>query len=87
MEIKKRDGLWVSGTHGGCEFQAKVYDKGSMFGIDAGRVSKLCVWREDDHHTVFSYDRGYEVNPETAEAREIVKAIILELERLSKLWS
>ena len=87
MEITKRDGLWVSGTHGGYQFQAKVYDEGSMFGIDAGRVSKLCVCREESHHTVFNYDRGYDVNPETAEEREIVKAIILELERLPKLWS
>ena len=87
MEIKKRDGLYVSGTHGGYQFQAKVYDEGSMFGIDAGRVSKLSIWLEKNHHTVYNYDRGYDVNPETAEELEIVRTIILALERLPKLWS
>jgi len=41
-------------------FEAKVYDFPSMFGIENGRVSKLCVYDERGK-IIYSYDRGGEL--------------------------
>ncbi|MHB8963093.1 MAG: DUF7678 domain-containing protein [Saccharofermentanales bacterium] len=40
----------------------KVYEEGSKFGIDGGRVSKLMLKR--DGKVVCSYDRGWDINPD-----------------------
>ena len=42
-------------------WEAKIYDEGSKYGIDGGRVSKLYVWREseDDEEMIIVYDRGW----------------------------
>ena len=47
---------WMSGTFGSLEFDAKVYDNPSHFGINAGRVSKLLV--KDAFNVIYEYDRG-----------------------------
>jgi hypothetical protein len=45
-------------------YQAKVYDSGSKFGINDGRVSKLSIYQvsgyEDKRHgkMIYNYDRG-----------------------------
>ncbi len=64
--------LWREGTIGipvnkGKEtkiahYWAKVYDEGSEFGIDGGRISKLRITINGE--TVVSYDRGWEIEPE-----------------------
>lgn len=58
--------MWEKGTVnvGGAvyAYHAKVYEVGSKFGIDGGRVSKLEMAR--DGETVCSYDRGWDVEPE-----------------------
>lgn len=53
--------MWHEGVIEGFWWQAKVYDKGSQFGINGGRVSKLficegSVWDADKQ--VYGYDRG-----------------------------
>jgi len=48
---------WVSGNVNGIKFSAKVFDIGSMFGIDNGRVSKLQI------ENVCNYDRGWDIEP------------------------
>ncbi len=53
---------------------AKVYDTGSEYGIDGGRVSKLMVKR--DGKIVCNYDRGWDVNP-TDEGAKLATEIIL----------
>lgn len=63
LKILFRDGVWVEGTYKGNWFQAKVYATGSEYGINGGKVSKLCVcsgtkWDKDE--ILVSYDRGYE---------------------------
>ena len=40
---------------------AKVYDVGSWYGIEGGRISKLMLKR--DGKTVCSYDRGWDIHP------------------------
>lgn len=58
-------------------YQAKVYETGSEFGIDGGRISKL--WVEMDGFTVINYDRGWDVEPdENDEAIMTAYRIILQ---------
>lgn len=37
--------------------QAKIYDTGSQYGIDEGRISKLWIFNKESQ-TVYTYDRG-----------------------------
>ena len=39
----------------------KVYDTGSKFGVDGGKVSKLMLKR--DGKVVANYDRGWDIKP------------------------
>jgi len=42
-------------------WQAKVYGEGSRYGINKGRVSKLCICSGDHYNSnkqVYGYDRG-----------------------------
>ena len=52
-----KDSNWCNGTCGGYWFEAKVYDEGSEYGINGGRVSKLHVTL--DGKDVVAYDRGW----------------------------
>lgn len=63
--------LWKEGTigipfkDGGnkiAHYWAKVYDEGSEFGIDEGRISKLTI--KIDGKTVVNYDRGWDIEPD-----------------------
>ena len=60
--------LWKEGTigipvKGGktkiAHYWAKVYDEGSEYGINEGRISKLRI--TIDGETVVNYDRGWDV--------------------------
>ena len=46
---------WVEGYAGNTFFQAKLYDEPSVFGINAGRVSKLHI------DGGVNYDRGWDM--------------------------
>ena len=53
---------WVNGKIGDDYwFEAKLFDVGSHFGIDNGRVSKLHVRHKGGD--VICYDRGWDVRP------------------------
>lgn len=75
---------WVSGSHDGYTFEAKVFAEPSMFGIptprfeDGGNVSKLVI-RDAEGREVYAYDRGPcygETVPHYADvANEIVAAL------------
>lgn len=41
---------------------AKVYDEGSEYGINEGRISKLKI--QIDGNTTLSYDRGWDIEPD-----------------------
>lgn len=53
---------WVEGTYGEYKYQAKIFNEPSDYGIDFGRVSKLCIttlggtWAD----VVVNYDRGWD---------------------------
>ena len=55
---------------------AKVYDEGSEYGINEGRISKLTI--KIDGVTTLSYDRVWDLEPdENDEATQIALQIIL----------
>lgn len=71
IEVTQKADGWMLGTiEGGYEWQAKVYEKPSEFGINGGRVSKLFIrpvglgWQP----ALISYDRGWDKRPETQDA-------------------
>ena len=49
----------------------KVYDVGSVYGINGGRISKLML--KCDGKIVCSYDRGWDVLPEVATQKQHTK--------------
>lgn len=65
----KPDTNWCDGVVGKYKFQAKLFDVGSSFGIDGGRVSKLAIWDEEERHKsqsfhkacIMNYDRGWDI--------------------------
>lgn len=65
--------MWYEGCMDGYHYQAKVYDEGSIYGINEGRISKL--WMSRDGKTVVSYDRGWDIRPD-AEAQAAFEKII-----------
>ena len=77
--------LWKEGTigipvKGGktkiAHYWAKVYDEGSEYGINEGRISKLLI--TIGGKTVANYDRGWDIKPaEDDEAAQIAYAILL----------
>ena len=55
--------MWRNGVvewHGDkLHWEAKVFDRGSIWGIDGGRVSKLLIYDEKDGAVLWNYDRGW----------------------------
>ena len=57
----------------GYSFEAKVYDEPSKYGIDGGKISKLDLRK--DGVLVARYDRGWDLEPITAEAKEALHRV------------
>lgn len=74
------DNGWITGKIGQFVFTAKVFGLPSKFGIDGGRVSKLEIKKGTT--PVVNYDRGWDIEPESDEAREILRAVVEYLETL-----
>ena len=55
----------------------KQYDKGSEWGIDGGRISKLMLKR--DGKIVCNYDRGWDIEPTCEEANLALSILLNEL--------
>jgi hypothetical protein len=55
-------------------YWAKVYETGSQYGIDGGRVSKLTIRRNGE--IVANFDRGWDVTP-VDEGTQLAMEIIL----------
>lgn len=70
--------------------QAKVYNEPSTFGINNGRVSKLCVGKTDERNPnkdfydqmCYNYDRGLDFS---CISEKLLNDIVAELEALPKL--
>jgi len=77
----ENDTNWVRGVVDDSEyrFTAKLYDEGSVFGIDDGRVSKLHIYNNVGE-TIVHYDRGWNEEPSTREAWKVLRAVLEFLE-------
>lgn len=53
----------------------KVYEKGSVWGIFGGRVSKLRVECQDQ--VVCNFDRGWDVEPVDHDAQEVLRELLV----------
>lgn len=80
---------WIKGKVGRYTFSAKVYDEGSEYGINEGRVSKVSVWDKAKRTSegffpacILNYDRGWDIEPATEEAKQILAALLKRLEAL-----
>lgn len=84
---------WVNGKVGQYEFEAKLFDEGSSFGINDGRVSKLSIYDEKVRQEkmnffaacIVNYDRGWDIKPKK-EHKEYFNAVMELLENAPKLF-
>jgi hypothetical protein len=68
-------GTWVSGTIAGHAFQVLVFEdhaENEDYELGTSRISKLWLRRQADRQVVANFDRGWDVEPTTGIAREIV---------------
>ena len=66
ITAKTSDGIWLVGKIDDYDYQAKVCDEASGFGIDYGRVIKLHARKycEDKKgKEIFAYERGWDKYP------------------------
>lgn len=82
IDAKALEHGWIDGKIDNYRFQAKVFDVGSKFGIDGGRISKLEVWDEQKRKSrlgfgeMLSYDRGWNKRPDSENAESILQALL-----------
>jgi hypothetical protein len=76
---------WCHGTCEGTTFSAKLFDNGSDFGINDGRVSKLSI-HDKKLGTICNYDRGWDIPPKEGFQRQY-NAIMHLLENAPKRFS
>ena len=66
--------MWIEGTIGAYTYSAKVYGRGSVFGIDGGRISKLSIRKSGK--IVYNYDRGLDFDNLDTEGRSVYDEIL-----------
>ena len=72
---KNVGGTWVDGTMGGHRFQALVFESHADdpgYELGDSRISKLWLLRIADKTVAANFDRGWDVEPTTDDARAIV---------------
>lgn len=90
ISLTHLSGNWVEGTIEGFRFQAKVFNEGSEYGINEGRVSKLMVWDEAKRQanqdifkaSILNYDRGWDIEPGGTHDKGILEAVLDCLENM-----
>ena len=70
----KQGQIKVKGTT--VNFFIKVFEEGSDFGINGGRISKLNI--RTGNKELANYDRGWDVKPTTAIGKEALKKLLKE---------
>ena len=80
------DNNWAEGKISDYTFQAKLYDNNSPYGINKGRVSKLSIKNSKNQKTIASYDRGWDIEPNTSD-KSILNAVVTLLENSPKRFS
>lgn len=81
LEITKTDsgrqmeGTWVNGSIAGHTFQVLVFPEHAeceAYELGTSRISKLWLRRQADRQVVANFERGWDLEPTTDAAREIV---------------
>ena len=76
-------GAWVDGLIAGHRFQALVFPAHALYREwevnGDSRISKLWLQRIDDSSTVFNWDRGLDIEPQSTDAALIVQFMAKEL--------
>jgi hypothetical protein len=81
---------YIKGVIGDYSFQAKHFDVGSEYGINEGRTSKLAVWKGKEYSqsdVIVNYDRGWDIEPETEEQKEVCDTLVDYLEQLPQRFN
>ena len=68
-------GTWVSGSIAGHTFQVLVFPEHAEceeYELGTSRISKLWLRRQADRQVVANFDRGWDLEPTTDAAREVV---------------
>jgi hypothetical protein len=68
-------GTWVSGSIAGHTFQVLVFEdhaENEEYELGTSRISKLWLRRQADRKVVANFDRGWDLQPTTDTAREII---------------
>ena len=68
-------GTWVRGTIAGHTFQVLVFEghaENEAYELGTSRISKLWLRRQADRQVVANFDRGWDLQPTTDDARAIV---------------
>ena len=68
-------GTWVSGSIAGHTFQVLVFEdhaETESYELGTSRISKLWLRRQADRQVVANFDRGWDLQPTTDDARAIV---------------
>ena len=58
------------------KYWAKVYEEGSKFGINQGKVSKLTIRKFDETKDLYNYDRGLDQPPVNEEVEAVLNIIL-----------
>ncbi|MDL5053344.1 hypothetical protein QQ056_07275 [Oscillatoria laete-virens NRMC-F 0139] len=75
IEHRCAGGAWVNGKLHGHTFSALVFPEHAEnpeYEIDDSKISKLWIQRIADKATVFNWDRGADIEPQTPLAADIV---------------
>lgn len=72
--MKGEPKMWKRLFYEGYEIEAKVYETGSEYGIDGGRISKL--WMRKDGRIALNYDRGWDVHPVDKDAERVYEYVL-----------
>jgi len=64
---------WVKGNILGYRYCFKAHQRPSELGIGGSEISKLELWKDDE--LLVNYDRGWDLEPDTADLRNIINAI------------
>jgi hypothetical protein len=68
--------MWREGTINGYKYWAKVYDEGSIYGINEGRISKLTIRKVGETRDLYNYDRGLDVDCANDEVKAVLETIL-----------
>ena len=81
LKITKTDssrqmgGTWVTGSIAGHSFQVLVFEDHAeceSYELGTSRISKLWLRRQADRQVVANFDRGWDIEPTTDAAREVI---------------